>query len=89
MALFIGLGSQASVLCCLQHISRLPNDTLAYVFPAVPTGREGDPSLLQILDSGLKDATWFEDSGRNGVSRLHEIDCSDLARFWFHFNVST
>lgn len=38
MALFIGLGSQASVLCSLQHISRLPNDILAYVFPAVPTG---------------------------------------------------
>lgn len=67
MALFIGLGSQASVLCCLQHISRLPNDILAYVFPAVPTAWEGDPSLLQILDSRLKDATRVEDLGRNGV----------------------
>lgn len=76
MALFIGLRSQASVLCCLQHISRLPNDILAYVFPAVPTGWKGDPSLLQILDSGLKDATRFEDLGRNGVSGLDETHCS-------------
>lgn len=44
MVLFIGLGSQASDLCCLQHISRLPNDILAYVFSAVPTGWKGDPS---------------------------------------------
>lgn len=67
MALFIGLGSQASVLCCLQRISRLPNVILASVFPAVPTAWEGDPSLLQILDSRLNDAPGCEDLGRNGV----------------------
>lgn len=92
MALFIGLGSQASVLCCLQRISRLPNVILGYVFPAVPTAWEGDPSLLQILDSRLNDAPGCEDLGRNGVvppPPLGEIHCSDLARFWFHFNLST
>lgn len=68
MALFIGPGSQANVLSCLQHISRLPNDILAYVFLAVRAVWEGDPSLLQILDSRLKDATRLEDLGRNGVS---------------------
>lgn len=75
-ALFIGLGSQASVLCCLQHISRLPNDILAYVFPAVPTGWKRNPFLLKILDSRLKDATRFGDLGRNGISRLGETHCS-------------
>lgn len=84
MALFIGLGSQASVLCCLQHISRLPNDILAYVFPAVPAAWEGDPSLLRILDSRLKDATEFEDLGRSGVSP-HCVKFSVLTWLGFGF----
>lgn len=50
-------GKPGKRLVLFQHISRLPNDMLAYVFPAVPTGWMGDPSLLHILDSGLKDAT--------------------------------
>lgn len=33
-------------LVLLQHISRPPNDMLAYVFPAVSTPERGNPSLL-------------------------------------------
>lgn len=70
-------GKPGKRLVLLQHISRLPNDMLAYVFPAVPTGWMGDPSLLQILDSRLKDATWLEELGRNGVGSPCETHCPD------------
>lgn len=74
MALFIGLGSQASVLRCLQRISRLPNDILAYVFPALPTGWKGSPSCSR-SQTRLKDVTRFENLGRNGISRRAETHC--------------
>lgn len=57
MTLFVGPGSQAKCLGLLQHISRPPNDMLAYVFPAVPTPGRGEALLAESWTPVLNDMT--------------------------------
>lgn len=86
MTLFIGPGS----LVLLQHISKPPNDMLAYVFPAVSTPAwKGESLLAESWILILNDVARFEALGKEWSLPTREAHDPDWARFWFHFNLFT